>query len=461
MISLNDTIAAIATPVGSGGIGIIKISGLVSLKISQKIFKSKGISNNKFKSHHMYLGYIIEPESKKIIDEVLYVFMKAPNSYTGEDVVEIHTHGSRLVLNTILELLLNDNHIRLAQAGEFTKRAFLNGKIDLTKAEALQDLISSKTYKSLLMASSQLNGSLNDEIEKIRLNITNALSQIEASIDFFEECEEISYDNICLILDEVTDLICKLLNKYKEGKIFKEGIKIVITGQPNVGKSSLMNCLANKQRSIVTSIPGTTRDVIEDYIEIDGIPFFIADTAGLHKTDNSLENIGIDLAKQYISQADLVIFVIDASKTITEKDFHIYNEISSKKIIVALNKIDLVKQDQIAYIPENWNIDSCKISAKYETGIDILKKQIIDIIGISEGDPFLHENYAPNLRHKNILENVLELINSAKNGLISNIEPDLIAIDLRLGLDKIGEIAGFTYTDDILDRIFSQFCIGK
>ena len=464
-----DTIAAIATPIGSGAVGIIKISGPLAISSSFSIFhpKNKKIKSIKdIKSHKMYLGHIVNPINNNFIDEVLFVAMNGPYSYTGEDVVEINTHGGGIVLQTILEIILaNNNNIRLAEPGEFTKRAFLKGRIDLTKAEAIIDIISSKTTKSLELASNQLSGNLLERVEFIRTSILKILSMIEAEIDFPEEVE-MDNEEIFPQMQKIQNLLEELLNKYDQGRIFRQGARLVIVGRPNVGKSSLMNRLLEKQRSIVTAIPGTTRDIVEESINILGMPIILTDTAGIHETDDPVESIGINFTKERLSNADLVIFIIDASSQITEDDEKIFNQIQNKKTIIAINKIDLLKEEQDKIISfndwpdtdDNWKISKIKISALYGTGIKNLKKTIYEsLIGNITNSPDL----APNLRHKIALTKALKSINSAIDALDNNMEPDLIAIDIKLALGALGEIVGHTFTEDLLDEIFGRFCIGK
>ncbi|CAN2040026.1 tRNA modification GTPase MnmE [Candidatus Magnetomoraceae bacterium gMMP-15] len=460
----SETIAAIATPVGPGGIGIVKISGPQAIRSVLSIFQG---SKKKIKyikdihSHLMYHGYIVSSKNEKIIDEVLLVVMKAPYSYTGEDVAEIHAHGSNAALRAILELLLKNKNIRLSEPGEFTKRAFLNGKIDLTRAEAVIDIISARTKKALDFASSQLAGELQNKVESIRESLVKILTNIEAAIDFYEEIEDF-FDPFEVIsdLEKQSLSIKKLINQYDKGYIYKEGVQAVIAGKPNVGKSSLMNCLLKKKRSIVTTIPGTTRDIIEDAVNISGIPLVLADTAGLHNSNDEVESIGINLTKERLANADIIIFVLDASEPLTNEDMEIYTYVRDKKVVLAANKSDLCTNINAYDIPVEWGLEPVIISALHSDGIDLLKDAVFKkIIGMDHGEGM--PSYVPNLRHKTALEHALENLECAVKALQDDTEPDLVAIDIRAALDSLGEITGITTNEDVLDRIFSNFCIGK
>jgi len=475
---MNDsTITAVATPPGSGGIGIIRISGKDALSIAESIFIKKQRNNlseenkenkyifnkgNKYESHKLYLGHIVDNEKGKKIDEVLLAVMKAPNSYTREDVVEINAHSGQIALNEIIKLILKKG-ARLAQPGEFTKRAFINGRIDLTQAEAVIDIINARTEKSLEIASSQIEGKLKNRISLIRDSLIKLLSEIEAGIDFpDEEIEGLDNDDIITrIKKEVTKPLNQLLRGYEKGHVFKEGIRIVVAGKPNVGKSSLMNRMANKERAIVTAFPGTTRDIIDETISINGIPAILSDTAGLHNSKDPIEVIGIEKAYEQISISDIVLFMIDASLELTKEDFKILKDLKYKEKIIIINKIDLVDKNYIPKLPESWKkIETVKISALYNKGIDKLQRVITKIA--TDGLMINSLNsIIPNMRHKVEIEKCLKTTSRAKEGLKDETSFELIAIDLKEAIDFLGEIIGVSIKEEILDKIFSRFCIGK
>ena len=473
----NSTITAVATPPGRGGIGIIKISGKDAMSIAKSIFvkkqrqslsgkknKGKKYSNKGqyFESHKLYLGNIVDKERGKNIDEVLLTVMQAPNSYTKEDVVEINAHSGQIALNEILKLVI-EKGARLAQPGEFTKRAFINGRIDLTQAEAVIDIINAKTEKSLEIANSQIDGKLKKRISLIRDSLISTLVEIDAGIDFPDEVgEDLNTNEIKKrINNEVVKPLMELLENYEKGHVFKEGIRLVVAGKPNVGKSSLMNRMAKKERAIVTSVPGTTRDVIEETININGIPAIISDTAGLHDSIDPVEVIGIKKAYEYINVSDIVLFMIDASRKLTKEDYKIQKDFKYKEMIIVINKIDLLKNDFKVEIPEKWKkIKNVKISALYDKGIDELKKMIEKVY---TGDVTINiqNKSIPNLRHKIEIKKCLEKTLKVKSGMGNETPFELIAIDIKEAIDSLGEITGVSAKEEILDKIFNRFCIGK
>jgi tRNA modification GTPase len=473
---MNDpTITAVATPPGRGGIGIIKISGKDALSIAESIFvkkqktspsepKEKSFSRKEpyFESHKLYLGNIINKEKGQKIDEVLISVMKAPNSYTTEDVVEINAHSGQIALNEILKLIIKKG-ARLAQPGEFTKRAFLNGRIDLTQAEAVIDIINAKTEKALEIANSQIDGNLKNRICLIRDSLKNILTEIDAGIDFPDEVGEILNNQQLKtrINNEAVKWLMELVENYKTGHILKEGIKLVVAGKPNVGKSSLMNRLVNKERAIVTSSPGTTRDIIEETITISGIPVIICDTAGLHDSNDPVEVIGIKKAYEHIDLSDIVLFMIDASQKLTKEDYKIQKDLKHKKIIIVINKIDLLEDDFKVKIPEKWKEkNNVKISALYDLGIDDLKK-LIEKTYSGEVGININNKTIPNIRHKTEIEKCLKKALRTMKGLGNETPFELIAIDIKDAIDSLEEIIGVSVKDEILDRIFNKFCIGK
>lgn len=469
------TIAAIATPPGHGGIGIIKISGPESIPIGLSVFrpiassKVSGVSSAlqpvSFlpQSRYLYYGNIIDDTTKRIIDEALFVVMRAPCSYTGDDIVEIQTHAGPVVLKAIMRSLLNKG-VQLAEPGEFTRRAFLNGRIDLTQAEAVVDIINARSEKAIDMAMAQIAGDLNRIIASLRSSLLDILTYVEAAIDFPDEVgDDIDIESLkARIEGELIVKIKALIARSNEQNFFREGLKIVIVGSPNVGKSSLMNRLVNKDRSIVTNIPGTTRDFIEDSFIVNGVPIVLTDTAGIHSTPDAIEQIGIDKAWDYISGADILLYTIDAGRPVTSADFDLYKKLDHKKIIIVINKIDLT-DDQISFeLPQEWQdgkSHSIHTSALYDQGIKELKTLITEMILHSE--IALEDKVVPNLRHKLLLEKALLFLETVKDGIGQSIPFELISIDLNSALVALSDITGKSVKPDVLDNIFNQFCIGK
>jgi len=456
-----DTIAAISTPLGMGGIGIVRLSGPQAQPIAQKIFRRRGQEGASLLSHRFYLGEVIRPEDQTVIDEVLLVFMSQPKTYTREDVVEIQCHSGILVLKEILQVVLRSG-ARLAEPGEFTKRAFLNGRIDLTQAEAVIDLISAKTRESLDLANRQRAGKLATEVRLIKEGLLNLLTSLEAGVDFpEEEIPEISPAEISRQIKNSLERLNALWQTYQEGRIYREGIAAVIVGKPNVGKSSLLNSLLGEDRAIVTAIPGTTRDTIEEIINIQGIPLRILDTAGLRHARDLIEEEGVKRTKKHLSQADLAIWVLDGSQPANSEDLAILPEIQSKKTIIAVNKNDLPQRIALeslrAKLPETPFIP---VSALYGSGIDRLKEVIRGLVlnGKLESSA---EIIIANLRHKQAIEAARDSLSQAWQSLKANLSYEFIILDLKPALESLGEILGEETSEDVLDRIFGQFCIGK
>lgn len=459
---LTDTIAAISTPPGEGSIGIVRISGDQALNIIEKIFTPKYPKKiNEVPSYTIHLG-IIKDQDENVVDEVLVSVMKGPKSFTTEDVVEINCHGGFLSLKRTLEVVLASG-ARLAEPGEFTKRAFLNGRIDLSQAEAIIDIIRSKTDAGQNMALSQLSGTLSNKIDELRHNLLGVLASIEASIDFPEDdIEEITNNNILSTTSEVNKEIKELLKTADHGKIFREGVNTIIIGRPNVGKSSLLNALLKEKKAIVTDIPGTTRDIIEDYINVGGIPLKILDTAGIRETEDIVEKIGVERTREALDKADLVLLVLDVILGITEEDKKIIEIIKDKKFIILVNKVDvdevINQQNEIEeFIKE---LPRIYISAKEEIGIRDLEEKIREMI-VGGEVVTSSDLWITNVRHKNALQkaynNLLEVMGSLENGM----PPDFLSIDVRAAWENLGEITGDTMGEDLLDRIFTDFCIGK
>ena len=469
----NNTIAAIATPTGFGGIGIIKISGKGALSIASSIFQRSTASSDKtkdtnsacfssLKSHQLYYGHVVDPANGRVLDEVLLSVMLAPHTYTMENVVEINTHAGPVVQASIIDLVIKKG-ARLAEPGEFTKRAYLNGRIDLTQAEAVIDIINSRTDKALEIATSQIKGRLKKSVESIRQSLINLLTEIEAAIDFPDDVGEIinTKTAIKVLENHVIVDLKDLIDHYKNAHILRDGLKMVVVGRPNVGKSSLMNRLIQNDRAIVTSIPGTTRDLIEEILNIHGIPVIIADTAGLHETDDPVEVIGIKKTQEYINGSDLVLFMVDASDSLTSEDYKIYETINDKQMILVVNKSDLAEDDFELEAADSWKkIPSIKISALYGSGINELK-DLIAKLTIGERGFEVGNKIIPNLRHKIALERSLQLSVSAVEEIRKETPFELIAIDILEAVDTLGEVIGVTVKEDVIDQIFSRFCIGK
>ena len=456
-----DTICAIATPIGEGGVAIIRISGENALSIASKIFVSKNNYDVKsMQTYTMKYGNVIDVENKEIIDEVILSYMKSPNSYTGENVVEVNCHGGVVSTNSVLNQIIRAG-ARLAEPGEFTKRAFLNGRIDLSQAEAVMDIITAKTELSMKSAMLQSNGSLSREIIELRKYLLNVLALIEYSVDFTEDDEDIIDDNLVFQIKDGIDKtilrIKNLLSTADEGKIIREGLNIVIVGKPNVGKSSLLNALLKEKRAIVTDVPGTTRDVIEEYINLDGIPIRIIDTAGIRETEDIVEKIGVEKSKEKIEEADLIILMLDASRNMDDDDKAIIDKIKDRKYIALLNKIDLdmkISEETI----HNLN-NKIEISAKKGTGIDDLKREVKNLF--FNGEINSESLIISNTRHKQALYRSLENCDVALNRINANEYLDLISIYITAAMKALGEITGDELEEDLLNKIFSEFCVGK
>lgn len=459
-----DTIVAISTPPGAGGIGVIRMSGPRALSVLRQIFNPHN-PDCCFHSHQLYYGHIYTHSpvaSSKIVDEVLVVYMRAPKTYTREDVVEIHGHGNFLALHSILELLLSFP-VRLAEPGEFTKRAFLNGRIDLTQAEAVIDLLSARTRKGVEMAQAQLAGRLYEQVDAIRQVLARMRALVEVAIDFPDE--DIEIINHAALSQEFETMVrlplASLLQHSRQGRIFREGISVVIAGLPNVGKSSLLNTLLQSERALVTAIPGTTRDTIEEYLDIEGIPVRIIDTAGIRENAEEVEELGILRARQQIEQADLVLFLIDLAKGISAEDQELFDRIQHKPVILVANKIDLLAGGSpclAEFSPHT--LAHVYISAKGQQGIDELKQAIFKAVAGNQGQ-WEDAGCAPNLRHQNALSRAYTASDLILHGLQSSTSCDLLAVDLQECLAELDSIVGITTTEDILDLVFQQFCLGK
>ena len=454
---LFDTIAAISTPKGEGGIAIIRISGDKSFEILDKIFIKKN-PNADLGFYKLNYGFIKDGE--KTIDEVMAVRLKAPRSYTCEDIVEINCHGGTLVSEKVLELVLR-NEARHAESGEFTKRAFMNGRIDLSQAEAVMDIIQGKTEKSVSLSLDQLRGDLRDKVNEFKKALLDITAHVNVVLDYPEEGIDDPLpvelrDNLEKVYEEAN----RLIDSYNTGKKIKEGIKTVIVGKPNVGKSTLLNALLHEERAIVTHIAGTTRDVIEEIINIKGIPLVLVDTAGIRKTDDIVENIGVEKSKQFIEKADLVLLVLDASKELETEDIEVITKIkeNNKKVIVLLNKIDLNKKINL----EGYNLENIvEISSKDNIGIEDMQEKIYSYIVEEDVENSSEKLIITNIRHKTALEKTKDAIRNIFETIDMGLPMDLISVDLKEALDSLSEITGEISSEDILDHVFGNFCVGK
>jgi tRNA modification GTPase len=456
----NDTIAAISTPVGQGGIGIVRISGPKSIVIADRIFRPKKADTPSTARHASLLyGHIINPADNSIMDEVLLSIMRSPNSYTKEDVVEINCHGGMISVRRTLETVLTQG-ARLADPGEFTKRAFLNGRINLTQAEAVFDVISARTESSMKIAVEQLQGGLSEKLMDIREKLINTCAFAEAYIDFPEdEIETRTTLQIQGQLTEIKNEIDDLSNTFEEARFFRDGLSVAIVGRPNVGKSSLLNLLLRKERAIVTDLPGTTRDTIEDYLNINGLPIRIMDTAGIRNSEELVEKEGIRRSLNAINNADFIVALMDGSEPLKEDDFQLMELIKGKKAVFVINKSDLPAKVSLETIAEKGREYLC-LSALSGEGIEALKSLIFHS-NLRNWNEEREGVVVTNIRHKTALDKASSSLGMAI-GLLSSDQPlEFFSIELRDTLDSLGEITGMVTTEDILDKIFSTFCIGK
>ena len=459
-----ETIAAISTAMGNGGIGIIRMSGKESFEILNKIFinsKNKKINIDNIKGYTMQYGYIINSKTGEKIDEVLVSFFKNPKSYTREDMCEINSHGGMIVEKQILEQCIENGAI-LAEPGEFTKRAFLNGRIDLSQAESIMDLINSKTDKEAKASINQLEGELSTKIKEIKGDLLDLMADIEASIDYPEyDIEETTNEKALNKLDNVTNKLVELKDSFNKGKILKEGIKTAIIGRPNAGKSSLLNKILKEERAIVSEIEGTTRDTIEEYININGIPLKIIDTAGIRDTSDKIEKIGVEKAINVLNDAELILAIFDNTKDLEKEDIDILNLIKNKNSIILLNKTDL-KESNLENNSEllDTNKKIIKISAKEGNGINDLYKEIENIFQINDLETG-KELIITNIRHKNQIEYAIKSLNNAKDAINNNMPIDIISISIKQCLEDLSKITGENVSEDIIKEIFSKFCLGK
>ncbi|MCX5812970.1 MAG: tRNA uridine-5-carboxymethylaminomethyl(34) synthesis GTPase MnmE [Proteobacteria bacterium] len=452
----DDTICAISTPVGEGGIGVVRMSGQFAHPILKKIFKPNQ-KNSFYQPRTLYLGHITNPDNNNIVDEVFVVFMHAPNTFTKEDIAEVYSHGGYATLKSILAIMIAQG-ARLAEPGEFTKRAFLNGRIDLLQAESVLDIIQSETDEELKNAIDQLEGKLSRKVNVLKGDIKEALIEIDAFIEFPEEDVEIDKNGILLRLRKTKQEIETLVNSYYEGKAIKHGLEVLIVGKPNVGKSSLLNALLLKEKAIVTPIPGTTRDLIEDTFHIKGIKVKIIDTAGLRKPRDAVEREGVERVNQKIPKTDLIIWVLDGSETYTSEDEDILTKIKGMPVVPVINKIDLTQRLEKTIL-KSGNLQWIEISALKDIGFEELKDEIYVRLmkkGFKRGDVLI-----TNMRHRDALEKTAEAISRAITCIIEQEPLEFTAFELQESLLRLGEITGETCPDEILQGIFTRFCIGK
>ncbi|MFL2072200.1 tRNA uridine-5-carboxymethylaminomethyl(34) synthesis GTPase MnmE [Marinilactibacillus psychrotolerans] len=457
-----DTIAAISTPPGEGGIGIVRISGDEALDIADRVYQlgKKTLKNQK--THTIHYGHIVNPKTEEQIDEVMVTIMKAPKTYTREDIVEINTHGGVLAVNQVLQTVLH-NGARLAEPGEFTKRAFLNGRIDLSQAEAVMDVIRAKTDKAMHMAVTQLDGNLSRLIRNLRQEILNTLAQVEVNIDYpeYDDVEEMTSQLLVEKAKQVKEQVKELLETASQGKILREGLATAIIGRPNVGKSSLLNVLIKEEKAIVTEIAGTTRDVVEEYVSVKGVPLRLIDTAGIRETEDIVERIGVERSRKALAEADLILLVFNQNESLTEEDKLLIQATDEHHRIIILNKMDLENHLDLEELKQLVNPESIvPTSIVTQDGLNDLEAKIADLF-FSGKTGERDATYVSNIRHIALLNEAVDAFDDVIEGIETGMPVDLVQIDMTRAWDLLGEITGDSVQDELITQLFSQFCLGK
>ncbi|MEK4556288.1 MULTISPECIES: tRNA uridine-5-carboxymethylaminomethyl(34) synthesis GTPase MnmE [Jeotgalicoccus] len=455
-----ETISSISTPVGEGAIAIVRLSGEDAIEIADRLYKgAKKLSDTD--SHTINYGHIIDPKTGETVEEVMVALMRAPKTYTREDIVEINCHGGIHTVNRVLQLTLN-NGARMAEPGEFTKRAFLNGRVDLSQAEAVMDFIRAKTNEASKVANQQVQGRLKTYIEELRQSILNILAQVEVNIDYpeYDDVEEATTSFLLSEAKKVSDNIDKLLKSSTEGRILREGLSTVIVGKPNVGKSSLLNYLIQDNKAIVTDVAGTTRDILEEYVNVNGIPLKLVDTAGIRETDDIVEKIGVERSREALKDAELILYVMNNNDELTPEDLELLESADDKKVIGIVNKLDLENKLDINYLEEHFKIPLIKTSIINGEGVDDLENEIQEMFfegSLSSAD----STYVSNNRHINLLEQAKTAIEDAISSAELDVPVDIIQIDLIKTWELLGEVIGEDVSEQLIDKLFSQFCLGK
>ncbi|HFJ5075594.1 TPA: tRNA uridine-5-carboxymethylaminomethyl(34) synthesis GTPase MnmE [Staphylococcus aureus] len=456
-----DTITSISTPMGEGAIGIVRLSGPQAVEIADKLYKGKHLLND-VPSHTINYGHIIDPESKEVIEEVMVSVLRAPKTFTREDIIEINCHGGILTINRVLELTMTYG-ARMAEPGEFTKRAFLNGRIDLSQAEAVMDFIRSKTDRASKVAMNQIEGRLSDLIKKQRQSILEILAQVEVNIDYpeYDDVEDATTEFLLEQSKEIKQEINRLLDTGAQGKIMREGLSTVIVGKPNVGKSSMLNNLIQDNKAIVTEVAGTTRDVLEEYVNVRGVPLRLVDTAGIRETEDIVEKIGVERSRKALSQADLILFVLNNNEALTQEDYTLYEVVKNEDVIVIVNKMDLEQNIDINEVKDMiGDTPLIQTSMLKQEGIDELEIQIRDLFFGGEVQN-QDMTYVSNSRHISLLKQARQTIQDAIDAAESGVPMDMVQIDLTRTWEILGEIIGETASDELINQLFSQFCLGK
>ncbi|NDQ00193.1 tRNA uridine-5-carboxymethylaminomethyl(34) synthesis GTPase MnmE [Staphylococcus aureus] len=456
-----DTITSISTPMGEGAIGIVRLSGPQAVEIADKLYKGKHLLND-VPSHTINYGHIIDPESKEVVEEVMVSVLRAPKTFTREDIIEINCHGGILTINRVLELTMTYG-ARMAEPGEFTKRAFLNGRIDLSQAEAVMDFIRSKTDRASKVAMNQIEGRLSDLIKKQRQSILEILAQVEVNIDYpeYDDVEDATTEFLLEQSKEIKQEINRLLDTGAQGKIMREGLSTVIVGKPNVGKSSMLNNLIQDNKAIVTEVAGTTRDVLEEYVNVRGVPLRLVDTAGIRETEDIVEKIGVERSRKALSQADLILFVLNNNEALTQEDYTLYEVVKNEDVIVIVNKMDLEQNIDINEVKDMiGDTPLIQTSMLKQEGIDELEIQIRDLFFGGEVQN-QDMTYVSNSRHISLLKQARQTIQDAIDAAESGVTMDMVQIDLTRTWEILGEIIGETASDELIDQLFSQFCLGK